>query len=249
MSDNGHFDQFTLPDNDPPVPVAKPTEGEDKISKLEAQLAEMRAAQDAERRSNQELMARMFAGSPAQQPVARQQPQVAIDLDGLPDPRDDYEGYHRGLAERLGKTMTDMRTAVRDELNNEQQETATTKDLFDRAWNRFSERHEDLAKFPELVESATAQVFSDLRQTGVDPMRLMQLNLDDVIDRVGGRVQEYVSRIRGNPDTETNPEAGGRTQMLDGASPKPRGRQAEPAARPSDFLDSLKKLQAEQRIY
>lgn len=239
------FEMFNLPET--VEPEAKPTDkpaATAGITLTQEQWDNMMTAQREERRRNQELMAQLFSGQPQPQATINQ-PELAIDLSGLPDPRDDLEGYHSGLAERLGRTVANVRNVVRQELTNEQAAANETTGLMNRAWDRFGELHSDLAGFPEVIETATTAVFNDLRQRGIDPMRLMQADLDDVVNRVAERSQATVDRIRG-ANTEV---AGGRTAMLGGQPAKPRGKPADTAPKPDDFVADLKKLQAQMRLY
>lgn len=239
------FSMFDIPNQPEPKPEPKATPEPKTVTMTEDQLNAILNAQADERRRNSELMAQMFQGRAA--PQAPATPELGIDLTGLPDPRDDLDGYHKGLAERLGQTVQAVRRSVYDEINQEQRSANEQMNLMNDAWSRLGALHPELAEFPEIVENAATQVFSEMRQRNVEPMRLLTMNMDDVVNQVAERGQQIVDRIRGKDSGEDEP--GGRTRMLDGAGPKPRGKSKAEEATGTEFVDSIKKLQSQMRIY
>lgn len=228
------------------------TQKPDEVAALKEQLARMQTAQEEERRRNTELMAQLFQGRGDGGTVLQQpQPASGIELDfsGLPDPRDDFEGYQKGLAERLGSMGAQMRQQITSEIVGATQTQQQVDALQNEAWERFGKNHADLAGFPEIVQIAVGQVAQDLGRRNVDPMSLLRTNMDDYVSRVAEKAGGLVRKIRGDNDDEGGADPG-RTSMLDGAGPKPRGK-PDPAKAPAQgqFVSSIKQLQKELGIY
>lgn len=249
MADN-QFDMFDLPFKEDVKPDAKADATTDAVtlSKDQWDALNKRLA-DADRRSN-EMFAQLFQGrqAPGDRLATPAAPSLAIDLNGLPDPRDDLEGYHKGLAERLGKTVQDVERHVTDRFTTQARTQSEVDGLWNTAWERFSGTHEDLAAFPELVQIASSQVMDELSQRSVDPMTLLRTNMDDMVGRVAEKTKALVERVRGTVEPDDDGRSG-RTRVMDGSASR-RGAKA-PAAKPADdsWVKSIQKMQSEMGIY
>lgn len=207
-------------------------------------------SQNEERKRNQEMWGQLLEGrAPAviqQQPAI---PQPTVNLEGLPDPRIDPEGYHKGLGERLSQTMADMKRVAIAEATNTVSSQQQTVDLLNRAQSRLIERHPDLEAFPEIVEQAANSVFGEMRGRGADPLRILAADMDTIVDNVAERGMNVINKIRGDNQQQQQKEPANRTTMLANRGTKPARPVKEDKFEPNDFVSSLQKLQYDQKIY
>lgn len=245
------FDMFNLPQREAPEGHSEQaTDEKPMVTMTQEQLDAILGAQREESRRNAELWERMLAG-PAQrvQEQRPQEPQFEVKLDGLPDPRMDLDGYHKGLSERLSQTYKDMASHALQQASTVQTSQRTQQELYDRAWAALTERDPELAKQADIVQLASSAYVQELQQQGMDPLGKLQRDMDGFVTAVAERGNGIISRIRGE-QSESRNQNDGRTKVLSGGSPRRGGKQPEPDVnKPDDLVNSLRAIQREQRIY
>lgn len=243
-------------------PEANPNEQQPQFVQIsQEQWDEMMANQQAERERNQELMQMLLTGNQQGQQGQQQPglPPIQLDVNGLPDPREDYEGYQKGLADRMGKAFQEMQTRATDQATARLEEVRGNENLLNQAWAKIGEAYPDLAEVPEIVETAASQVYNQYAARGVNPQLAFRQDMDGMIEAIGKRAMGTLEKIRGfqqgaDPGDETREDPDdelGRTFMLAETRPTSRqkpGVKQQPKAN-DDFVSSLKKLQKDQYIY
>lgn len=248
------FDMFDRHDpSEPQGSEGEANQQSDTVTLTRAEFDKMIDAQNSERKRSEDMWKHMLQTGPQarSEQLAPAAPQFEVDLNGLPDPSVDVEGYHKGLGERLGKTYKDMVQQAIKEAGDVRNSEQSQANLMDTAWKRLAENNSEVAAHPEIVEIAANKYFAGLRQQGLDPMRALSLDMDGVIAEVAASASGIINGIRGDDAPDPNRDSG-RTTMLSGngsARSRAKAKATENVEQPGDFLAELKKLQREQRLY
>lgn len=248
------FDMFDRHDPESPQGSEGDNATKDTVTLTRAEFDKMIDAQNSERKRSEDMWKHMLQTAPQQtnQQSAPAAPQFEVDLNGLPDPRNDPDAYHKGLGERLGKTYKDMVSSALEEANRQRNGRVSQENLFNTAWKKLADNNADLAAHPEIVQIVAQRYSNNLQQQGLDMARALTLDMDGVIDEVANQGMEMIRNIRGEHEANDENRDTGRTHMLSGngnARSRAKAKATENEARPDDFLAELKKLQREQRLY
>lgn len=242
------FDMFKqIGEDDPPKDKA-PAGGTVTLS--QEQFDALLAKQNAESERNMRMWEQVLAGKQAPAaPATDQLPQFQVDLSGLPDPRDDYDGYHKGLGERLSKSYVDMEATALERVSQKLAATQNQEQLVNNLWAKLQQDNPEFAENPEIAELASTRYANGLRAKGIDPIQAMRTNFDDVVKGIAENGTAMLRKIRGEADQGADP---GRTKMVQGnGSSRGRAKAAASAEveQPNDFVNDLKSLQRNMRIY
>lgn len=189
--------------------------------------------------------------APAQQ-ATQQLPQVKVDLSGLPNPDEDWEGYNKGLQERINAAQQAAVHQVQTTVTAQfEQRTA-----IDRLWSGFREKYPEWAAYEPLVESVSRRVVSEAENRGVDLERylfstsdLFYGDLEKALKAGYGKLLEEGEEGEEEGDDQDTREPDGRTSGLDGPLGAVRhGKSKEPTKGPS-MLDDLAKVQRSMGLY
>lgn len=184
-------------------------------------------------------------GSPAVEPT------FELDLNGLPDPAQDREGFLKGFAERTGKMIGVVRKQTLEDARNTATDVATQQRVVTEAWQDLSERYDDVAPYKAIVKAVADDYAAELRAKGVDPGQEIMSNTTRYVDEVGKRTRSMVAELRGEASDNDAPPEASRTGgiITDRANGTGRGTRAPQRQQTTSFIDEIKTLQAKSKIY
>jgi hypothetical protein len=187
-------------------------------------------------------------GNLPQAPVQQQtvDPLEAM-LSDLPSPATDPDGFRKGLADVLRAGREDIVQRAGAAVTQQSEQV----NVFDQAWNLMQEQFPDVASQPEIVQMATTREMDDLRRRGLDPMRVLESNMEEAVAAIANRAMGTINRVRGLPEDAEDAagEVSDRSDILTGGSgyrPKPAARAAVPG---SSLVSEIQKIQREMGIY
>lgn len=232
-----------------------PQENNDQVPMVtmtQEQFDKLIADQNEERKRNQEMWSRVLT-QPTQEQTMQEDP-ITVDLNGLPDPTADNEGFNKGLGERMSQAYAKMAERAERKALESVRGVQEGDQLFNNAWNMLGEKHPELKEFPDLVESAANKVYADLRGRGIDPRHAFRNDMENVVENIATKAMDTFNRIKGiennNTEIDDTSDDGRGTTMLQGKAPartKPKNK--EDNVSQDDFIGSLKKLQHDMHIY
>jgi hypothetical protein len=129
---------------------------------LQDQIAMLREAQNRNSRTSSALMSQTGVDQP---------PQVIteMNLENLPDPVTDPQGYAREIAKR-GQEMIASQRNYDAWAATKQKQSATA---YDTVWNKFTQDHPEYAAHEKLVKAAATSVIAEARSRNLDPNKLV----------------------------------------------------------------------------
>ena len=218
-----------------------------------AEAAALRRAEAAERSSSELLSTVTALARPV--PVAQPQPKlpdVTLDLEGLPDPASDKDGFLKGLGQRLGTTVGQASARAAETATRQAQGMIQQQQLLDSTWGRFRSEHSDIAQHEEIVEAAAKRVSNGLRSRGIDPETYLGTNQDQFLESLAAETTRTLNRIKGLNEDGTDPAAN-EDDGRDGVIPdRPSGtrRGTKPGREtPSLFTDEIKATQKALKLF
>lgn len=224
-------------------------EGDKQPAVTPEQIVELQTRLEEMQRQNRDLLQAVFAGRSTQD-VARNAPveekPVEISYEGLPDPIMDREGFLKGVAERTAKAVNEAKDRVARSVMAQQQAELQGRANLDSAWEMMQEEYPEIAKHRKVVEMAAIDVVNDLRAQRIDPAAYMSANMAEFVSAVAEHADEIVTSIRGKAEPEDD---AGRTAVLGGMAGGTRRGTQKPAEQPGNFVEEIKKIQREMRIY
>ena len=239
----GDLDPARVP-NPPPQPTsAAPTpDAEDRIVLTREQFDEIMRQNAEEAARNREILAAVL--NPPTPVVADTLPDVQIDINGLPDPAMDRDGFLRGLGERLSGTVKQIDERARAAATSQVSQAQSAASLIDEAWGQMQAAHPELAEHPALVDALSRRWADQQRAAGRDPIAMLQRDFEGTTRSVGDFVMGELGPLL---PAAKEPAEDHRT----GGIPSTRARgPARPAGPPPGTLvDDLKDFQSRARIY
>lgn len=204
-------------------------------------LEALRATQD----ENERRWEKLLKGS---QPklVEPQAPSFALDLDGLPDPAQDLNGYHKGLAERLGKLQGSMAEHYSREANQIVDRKVSSSDLLNTAWAHMKDKHADIAQHEDLVKASLSGYVSELQSQGSNLIDALAQDMQGTVAEIAKRAKGTIDKIRGLEQDDK--EVTGRTAVVSGNGPAPKRSKATDE-KVVDFSTQLKSAQKAMGIF
>lgn len=209
-----------------------------------------------------QMMLRMSAQPPAQQPVQGGQQQQAptpedLKLDDLPDPVDDRQKFNQELGKRIDQYVKGQQQQFQTQ-NQFQQQLADLD-------SQFRRNYPDLADKEMLFQASVQQEANKMKQAGLDPRQaaFMQPDkfLQDVASRMrselgadpdgGGQQQQAAAGGGQKQQPKQKGQGGGRTKGVSGGSSpgnsgkRGSGNQQQP---PKGFIDQLKGRQLDDGL-
>lgn len=227
----------------------------DQFGTLKSELGESRKREER----LQNLYMQLLAAGPQQQPVQQSQPAPAgggagIDFDSLPDPSQDLDGFRKGLQKQFQQIATTV-TAAQAGTSDRAQREQRLRDL----WTRFNGTYKDLADEADLVELEAGKIIKNISASGVDAERYIFADPDAFMERVATGVRTRLQKYKGTEGDEEGDEGEedtsgaqaadpGRTAGIPGGTPTSGGGK-KPVQTTSTFIDELKQVQKELRIF
>jgi hypothetical protein len=125
---------------------------------LQDQIAMLRETQQRNARASSVLMSQVGGDQP---------PRVIteMNLENLPDPVTDPQGY----AKEIAKRGADMLASQRNYDAWVAQKQKQSSDALETVWNNFSQAHPEYASHTKLVQAAASSAISAARARGIDP--------------------------------------------------------------------------------
>lgn len=250
------------PQANEPEAREKAPSNEPSLADVLARLGEVNARLDAQDRERDTSDFRQAPG-PDVKAIAAQAP--TLDLNGLPDPVTDSQGYAKAIAERTLKYQGDMNAYAQKQAQAQRQGGG---DL-DALWEDFQDA------YPEYVEGgsdrlkfATQQVAERLRKRGVDVNKFMFGRSDrffqmmtEEYDATFGEPQEELyddeqqelapprQQRRAAPRDDLDDGDDGRSEGILGGGDIPGGRRNGPARPQGGLIEDLQAIQRKTGYY
>lgn len=245
--------------------MQEPPLGQERDEKIDSQAAnpqavtvEQFAALQAQLNSlgetNRLLTTQLLTGRPstADQRQSATSPEVSLDVNGLPDPSQDRDGFLRGLAERLGKTVTQVQESAVQRATAAATAAAGQHDSVNRAWARLQQKYPDLADHTDIVQLAAGQFSNEMQAKGLDPQAALAGDMEAFVDSVASRATRTINKIKGLTDDgqpASRLDDNGRADVHGGTGSGTTRGTSKAADKPARFTDELKKIQQEMRLY
>lgn len=237
--------------NPPPQPDPQPGSGaDDRIVLTREQFDELIRSNAEEAERNRQIMSQLLHPQPVVA-AAPQLPDVSLNIDGLPDPAYDRDGFLKGLSGRLSDTVKQVQERVTAAATSTVQQAQTTQARLDEAWAMIQREYPETAEFPDLVDAMARRWADGQRSRGVDPMQLLARDTAAVAHEVGAYVADQLHLIRGEGDQggqPAQPQPATRTAGIPGGRPR-GGAPRQNDAPPRTLVDDLKDFQSRARIY
>lgn len=151
--------RFGDPDPDP-TPAAPPA-ADDQLARIQATLERLE-------QENRDLRERLYRPDPSPAPAVPP-PQPKFDLQGLPDPVQDLDGFRRDLETRVNGYV---QHATATSVQQVREETSSATEA-ERLWAEFQRNYPDWAKYEELTSSVASQLVNRVKARGGDPKKYL----------------------------------------------------------------------------
>lgn len=196
---------------------------DEKLEAMEARLGQM----DSENKRLNAL-AMQFMTAPPQTVVETgapggddEQMPVDLNLEGLPDPTQDAEGFRKGLAKRMKKAIRGVAENVRASIPQPVQvdPRATARDQFyGNLWETFKTDHKELAPFEGELRTVTAQEVAKLAQRGIDVDRYIMANPEGFAADVAKAAEKHLTDLGVDLEAKRKSlaDGGNTTRQVDG---------------------------------
>lgn len=168
---------------------------------LQDQIAMLRESQQRNSRTSTALMSQT-AGSD-------QPPRVIteMNLENLPDPVTDPQGYAREIAKRGQEMIASQRNYDAWAAQRAKQST----DAYASVWNKFTTDHPEYASHEKLVQAAATSVIAEARSRNIDPNKLVLGDTDNFFEDVMKEMRDMAGGdtiFKADTEDEDEPNAG-----------------------------------------
>lgn len=155
------------------------------------------------------------APAPVQAPAQTEPLKLDINLNGLPNPQEDLDGFMKEYAKRTAEAVTSYNAALTEDLTAEAQAQVRQNAEFNRVWMEFKSANPAIAAVPPLVEQATRNTRARLQARGLDPDKFMFESTAEFNELVAGEARGIISSaakdmgLTASPDVDNDEPAGG----------------------------------------
>lgn len=143
------------------------------MKSLQDQIAMLRDMQTRNSRTSSALMSQT-GGDVAPKVITE------MNLEGLPDPVTDPQGYAREIAKRGQEMIASQRNYDAWAANKQKQ----SADAYQTVWNKFTKDHPEYATHDKLVQAAATSVIADARSRNLDPNKIILGDTDNFFEDV-----------------------------------------------------------------
>lgn len=230
-------------DDNKPEPVSR-----EEFDRVRADLAKANE-------QNAELLRSALQGqrAPVAKPVEPALPDLKINLDGLPDPAEDKDGFLKGFAQRLGPLVTAAQANAAKLAVASAGAAINADNLIDKAWDMLKDKYPELSKHEDIVETAVRGYTASLQAKNIDPSSYLATNMEQFVKDIATSGQKIIDRIKGleGEDEESAQEDEGRALEIPGGGTQGTRRNVGKTThdRPAKFTDELKSVQKELGIF
>jgi hypothetical protein len=226
--------------------VLEDQEGEvDPLDRIEALL-------EKQLQSNAALIQRVTgreAQAPQGQPLQKDIEFPAIDMTGLPDPRDDVNAFNREYAKRFQDAASKAARGVEQRVSERVDYSRRLNTALDRANKLVQEANPNLDD--EAIGAISQVIAARMKAEGKNPQQEILRSPADVAQEIVDYADDWGRKLSGR---RTAPVSNaGRAQVLrrgSGAQPGGRAQTTKPAGEdPLDILHSIQKEQRTRRLY
>lgn len=228
--------------------------GDDKpktVTVTQEQWDQIQSDIKAGREEQSRLLATVLQGRAAPV-VANQEPDVSLDLEGLPDPAEDRDGFLKGLTGRLSDTLKTATTVITRRVTNNVAAPLQQQSNLDKAWVDLKDRYEDLGEHEDVVGIAANKIVAGLSQRGINANAYLVQNPKQFVDDVAAEAHKTIDRIRGHDSRDTGADSNdddGRSSVHGGGAggTSRGGRKGKDI--PALFSDEIKAVQKKMGFF
>lgn len=193
-----------------------------------------------QRQANVDALRQVLQGPQRGVPLQEDDPLAGLDLrvdvEGLPHPAGDLNGFLQGLQERQGKVFKNALAQAVTQATTRAAQTAhavaTDQSVQDRAMDMIKDAAPDLDD--DVIQFAAQQVANQYRERGMDPMAALRSD----VQGVSQEILDYADSRFGGREAQPLTRKANRT----GGIPASRGRAPQPKNVPEDAGDMVREL-------